>query len=168
MTFQRAIVCNFTYQEDVRNYPEKLISTILSTQKKIPLKAKRGNSSEFQCDDENDDDGFYDLGNFRGTGPVIKTNNKFNVDSRFGNTASKEAPSSTLDDDSNEEQSESLCDVITSKIYPKTLPNLLNKVVYVVQNHGKFRQEVTIEKCRYASETFNRKEIAFIIFLAFV
>jgi hypothetical protein len=133
-------VCNFTYQEDVRNYPAKLIDSLMSSQKKFSLKSRSNVSDEFLCDD--DDDGFNDIGSFRG--PVIKTNT-YNLDSRFGNTASKEAPA-TLDDDSLE-PSEPLCDAVQRKIFPQTLHNVLNKVVVVV-NHGKFRQEVSIETCR--------------------
>ncbi|KAG5676649.1 hypothetical protein PVAND_006468 [Polypedilum vanderplanki] len=149
----KAIICNFTYEEDVKNYPEKLLNTILSEKKKINLRSKTHKSHEFDCEDENDD-GFVDFGSFRAPGPFIKVNS-FHLDSRFGNTASKEATpvsesTSTLDDDSHE-PSESLCDAVKSTIYPKSLPNILNKMVIVV-NHGKFKQEVTIEKCSDANQ----------------
>lgn len=107
----------------------------LATQKKLSIrrKSQRNDTKEFICDDDDSD-----FENFS----ILHMSTK--VDSRFGGTLSKEV--GILDDDSSE-SFEPICDSVVSKIYPKTLPNLFNKMVIVV-NHGKYRQEVSIEKCR--------------------
>lgn len=119
------------------SYPEKLINTI-ATEKKVLLKlsTKPKRTKPFECDDGDDESGF------RHFEPAFHS---VLVSSRFGSSAKEANP---LNDSSEAfEQTEPLCDSTKSTIYPKTLNNLLNKRVIVV-NHGKFHQEVTIEKCR--------------------
>lgn len=110
---------------------------------------------EFHCDDGDDEDYDESVGvPYRLNFPHTRNKNArpsfrkpIEVDMRFGTTdapsVSKEA--SPFDDE--EGFSDPICPTVRSKIFPKTLPNLLNKLVVVV-NHGKFKQEVTIEKCR--------------------
>lgn len=102
----------------------------MSIERKFSLEPLKNDTKTFFCDDE---ENYHELS--------FAFHNS-NVDSRFG-TASKEIP--LPENDSAE--FESLCDSIKSTIYPKLLKNLLNKMVVVV-NHGKLKQEVTIEKCR--------------------
>lgn len=119
------------------NYPEKLINTI-ATEKRVLLKlsTKRQRPKAFVCDDGDDE------GGYKHFEPTIHS---VLVSSRFGSSAKEANP---LNDSSEAfEQTEPLCDSVKSTIFPKTLPNLLNKMVIVV-NHGKFRQEVSIERCR--------------------
>lgn len=115
--------------------------------------------SQFLCRDENDDDDKesvevpYRLNfnhNTKNARPSFRKPVDHGVDMRFGTSdspeISKEAPPHFDDDE--EVFSDPLCPSFKSRIFPKILPNLLNKMVVVV-NHGKFRQEVVIEKCRY-------------------
>ncbi|CAH1710335.1 unnamed protein product [Chironomus riparius] len=136
----KAVICNFTYEEQLTNYPEKLINTIAS-EKKVLLKlsTKRPRSKVFICDD-GDADGYK---------PFEPTIHSVLVSSRFGSSAKEANP---LNDSSEAfEQTEPLCDSIKSRIFPQTLRNLLNKRVIVI-NHGKFQQEVTIETCSNANQ----------------
>lgn len=144
------------------DYPEKIINKIVTRNK---LSFSIINESpidfrEFRCTNSDDDDD--DVGgmpfthlqklNFPHTRNKIARpsfRKPIDVDSRFGTTdassVSKEIATS-FDDD--EGFSDPICPTDKMKIFPKTLPNLLNELVVVV-NHGKFRQEVTIERCKY-------------------
>lgn len=110
-------------------------------------RSSSGDSREFICDDEDSTDDGESVGvptrlhfNHVNKNARPSFRKPIDIDSRFGTT-----DSTAMNDD--EEFSDPICPTFTSKIYPKTLPNILNKIVIVV-NHGKLRQEVTIEKCR--------------------
>ncbi|XP_070497013.1 protein spaetzle 5-like [Chironomus tepperi] len=135
-----AIICNFTYEEQMSNYPEKLINSI-AAEKKVLLKlsTKPQRSKAFVCDD-GDDDGYKHFE------PTIHS---VLVSSRFGSSAKEVNP---LNDSSEaNDQTEPLCESTRSRIFPQTLRNLQNKMVIVV-NHGKLHQEVTIETCSNADQ----------------
>lgn len=93
----------------------------------MSLKTSKNTPETFYCDD-----------NFGGT----PFKNFYDVQTRFGTPSSKEATP-----ESSDEVAETLCDSVKSKIFPKTLPNILNKMVVIV-NYGKFKQEISIERCR--------------------
>jgi hypothetical protein len=147
-----SVPCNFTYQESLSNYPERIINRIVSRHR-LSFSIGSGDVREFNCDDDDNDESVgvpYRI-NFQHTRknawPSFRK--PIDVDSRIGTTnttsMSKEASPSPFDDE--EGFSDPICPTDKQKIFPKTLPNLLNQLVVVV-NHGKFRQEVTIEKCR--------------------
>lgn len=148
--------CNFTFQESIANYPERIINRIVNRNRlSFHIGSAGDDVHEFHCDDEDAD---YDESvgvPYRLNFPHTRNKNArpsfrkpIDVETRFGTTppstsVSKEA--SPFDDE--EGFSDPICPTVRNKIFPKTLPNLLNKLVVVV-NHGKFKQEVTIEKCR--------------------
>lgn len=110
-----------------------------------------GDSREFICDDEDSTDEGESVGvptrlhfNHVNKNARPSFRKPIDIDSRFGGTTDATG-GMPMDDD--EGFSDPICATYKSKIFPKTLPNLLNKIVIVV-NHGKFRQEVSIEKCR--------------------
>jgi Spaetzle len=124
-------VCNFTYHESILNYPEKLIDTLTTKLARSKLGPRKINDSRpFHCDDG--DDAFWKKG----------TTVAYDVNSRFGTTSKEAMPISDA-----HEVEETLCESHRQVIFPKTLPNILNKMVIIV-NHGQFKQEVNIEKCR--------------------
>lgn len=146
------VPCNFTFQESIANYPERIITQIIN-RNSLAIQIN-SDAREFHCDDDESDDESvavpYRL-NFRNRNKNARPSIRLKpteVDSRFGTTEpvpfSKEA--SPFSDDE-EAFSDPICPTYQSRIFPKTLPNLLNQLVVVV-NHGKFQQEVVIEKCR--------------------
>lgn len=115
-----------------------------------------GDAREFKCDDDDDYDESVGVPyriNFSHTRKNARPSFRkpIDVDTRIGTTeepgVSKEASPFEPSFDDEEGFSEPFCPTNRQRIFPKTLPNLLNQLVVVV-NHGKFRQEVTIEKCR--------------------
>lgn len=152
IAFQNGIKCNFTFQEDVNNYPERIIDQILSRKKASFFNRTNGrNSQEFNCEDDIDEDlevvpVTKKLFVHKNAGPTFRK--PIDVETRFDNTNSTAVSKEAFPMEDDEDRfSEPACAVTKSTIFPKTLPNLLNKLVVVV-NHAKFRQEVKIERCR--------------------
>lgn len=111
-----------------------------------------GDVREFNCDDDESDDESVGVPyriNFSHTRKNARPSFRkpIDVDSRIGTTETTSISKEASPFDDEEGFSDPICPTNKQTIFPKTLPNLLNQLVVVV-NHGKFKQEVTIEKCR--------------------
>jgi hypothetical protein len=128
-----AIVCNFTYQEEVENYPSELIETLVSSSAESEDYDSRSHESyarkEFFCDDDE-----YDLSE--------------------ESDSSESAGGGRLNYVSEEDG----CEGKESYIFPKTLPNLLNKMMTVV-NGPSLQQQVRIEECVNLHHVCDEREI---------